>query len=93
MGSPEVGGGDDMGGCFEVKAYLWSYLDHEIDGMTCNQLEAHLVVCESCRRRVRFDRHFKEVVRRCADPGPIPPERVQELLYRVKRRLASPPGT
>jgi mycothiol system anti-sigma-R factor len=91
MGPPEMTGGD-MSGCFEVKAYLWSYLDHEIDRMTCSQLEAHLVVCDSCRRRFEFDQHFKEVVRRCADPGPIPPERVQELLNRVRRRLASPPG-
>lgn len=80
MGSPEVG-------CNHVLANLWVYIDHEIDTMTCGQLDAHLAGCASCQRLVRFDTHFKEWVRRCADPGPVPPERVQALVLRVRQNL------
>jgi mycothiol system anti-sigma-R factor len=83
MGSPEVGG------CDRVHAITWQYLDHEIDGMSCAQLEAHLAGCTSCQRAVEFDRRFKEVLRRCADEQP-PQERVRAITYRVMQRIAMP---
>jgi hypothetical protein len=40
---------------------------------------------------VEFDRSFKQVVRRCAGTEPVPHERVQELIVRVRRQIRSSP--
>lgn len=84
MGSPEVGG------CGRVHARVWQYLDHEIDGMSCAQLEAHLADCPDCLRAVEFDRRFKEKLRSCADDQPLPEERVRVMMELVRQRLAAP---
>ena len=82
MGSPEVGG------CHEVLSIVWVYLDHEAPPRTCTELEAHLAECQSCQRAVRFDRRFKQLVRRCADPPePVPATVVESLRVRVETIL------
>ena len=82
MGSPEVGG------CHEVLSIVWVYLDHEAPPATCEELEAHLAGCDSCQRAVRFDRRFKQLVRRCADPPePVPTTVVESLRVRVERTI------
>ena len=80
MGSPEVG-------CSHVIAHLWQYLDHEVDRLTCEQLETHLAGCAQCQHALELDRRLKERVRRCTDPGPIPRERLDALLIRVRQRI------
>jgi mycothiol system anti-sigma-R factor len=89
MGSAEVGGGaPECRGCEDVLGFVWLYLDHEAPPTTCAELEAHLVECESCQRAVRFDRRFKQLVRRCADPPePVPTTVVESLRIRVETIL------
>jgi mycothiol system anti-sigma-R factor len=91
MGSPEVGGCD----CDEVRRHLWSYLDKETDVPTCAELEAHLEECAYCRRMVRFDQQFKQLVRRCADAEPVSPRVVETLRTRVEAviRIRQLPST
>jgi anti-sigma factor (TIGR02949 family) len=81
MGSPEVGG------CDEVRRHLWLYLDKETDPPTCAELDAHLADCAHCRRMVEFDQRFKQLVRRCADVEPVPPKVVETLRTRVEAVL------
>ena len=81
MGSPEVGG------CDEVRRHLWLYLDKETDPPTCAELDAHLADCVHCRRMVEFDQRFKQLVRRCADAEPVPPKVVETLRTRVEAVL------
>jgi mycothiol system anti-sigma-R factor len=84
-------GASEVGGCGRVHAIVWQYLDHEIDGMSCAQLEAHLADCPGCLRAVEFDRRFKEKLRRCAD-DPLPSaDRIRVVMERVRQRLAMPP--
>jgi mycothiol system anti-sigma-R factor len=85
MGSPEVGG------CDGVLRHVWEYLDRETDPPTCAELEAHLAECVRCQRVVRFDRKFKLLVRRCADPGPVPQARIEALRVRLVATLRSRP--
>ena len=85
MGSPEVGG------CHEVLGVVWLYLDHEAPPTTCAELEAHLAECQSCQRAVRFDRRFKQLVRRCADPGPVAGGVVESLRLRVEQIVRTDP--
>jgi len=82
MDSPQVGGG-----CRAVHAHVWVYLDQEVDGRTCAELEAHLAECASCRRMVQFDQRFKQLVRRCADPAPISPSTLMTLRARLEASL------
>ena len=91
MGSPEVGGCD----CDGVRRHLWPYLDKESDQPTCAELEAHLEDCSYCRRMAEFDQRFKQLVRRCADTGPIPPSVVETLRSRVEAviRIRRAPST
>ncbi|HEV8424829.1 MAG TPA: mycothiol system anti-sigma-R factor [Actinomycetes bacterium] len=90
MGSPEVGGGDCRD-CNDVLGFVWLYLDHEAPPTTCAELEAHLVDCQSCQRAVRFDRRFKQLVRRCAGPEPVPTTVVESLRIRVEAILRTNP--
>ena len=85
MGSPEVGG------CHDVLGFVWLYLDHEAPPTTCAELEAHLAECPSCQRAVRFDRRFKQLVRRCADPCPVPSGVVESLRLRVEQIVRTDP--
>jgi mycothiol system anti-sigma-R factor len=88
MGSPEVGGGGECRDCDDVLGFVWLYLDHEAPPTTCEELEAHLAGCQSCQRAVRFDRRFKQLVRRCADsPEPVPTTVVESLRIRVETIL------
>ena len=85
MGSPEVGG------CDEVLRHVWVYLDRETDPPTCAELEAHMAECARCQRVVQFDRKFKLLVRRCADAGPVPQARIEALRVRLVATLRSRP--
>jgi mycothiol system anti-sigma-R factor len=87
MGSPEVGG------CDELRRHLWLYLDKETDPPTCAELEAHMDECAHCRRMVEFDQRFKQLVRRCADE-PVPQTVVETLRTRVEAviRIRRPSG-
>jgi len=88
MGSAEVGGGGECRDCDDVLGFVWLYLDHEAPPTTCEELEAHLAGCQSCQRAVRFDRRFKQLVRRCADPPePVPTTVVESLRIRVETIL------
>jgi mycothiol system anti-sigma-R factor len=87
MGSPEVGGGGECRDCNDVRGFVWLYLDHEAPPTTCAELEAHLQECESCQRAVRFDRRFKQLLRRCADSEPVSATVVESLRIRVERTI------
>ena len=88
MGSSEVGGHRD---CQDVLGFVWLYLDREAPLTTCAELETHIAECPSCQRAVRFDQRFKQLVRRCADPGPVPSGVVESLRLRVEAILRTDP--
>jgi mycothiol system anti-sigma-R factor len=81
MGSPEVG-------CGPILAHLWPYIDQEMDAAACVQLEMHLRDCATCRFALEADRNLKALVRRCSQVEPIPADRVQALLVRVRQSLS-----
>jgi mycothiol system anti-sigma-R factor len=86
-------GSSEVGGCEAVLSYVWLYLDHEAPPTTCAELEAHLKVCPSCQRAVRFDHKFKQLVRRCADPGPAPSGAGESLRLRIEAIIRSGPAS
>jgi mycothiol system anti-sigma-R factor len=84
-------GSSEVGDCQAILGEVWLYLDHEAPPTTCAELEAHLAECASCQRAVRFDRKFKQLVRRCADPGPVPGRTVESLRVRIEAILRTEP--
>ena len=84
-------GSSEVGGCQAVLSYVWLYLDHEAPPTTCAELEAHLGTCPSCQRAVRFDRKFKQLVRRCADAGPTPSRPAESLRLRIEAIIRTDP--
>ena len=84
MGSAQVG-------CHQFLSRVWLYLDKETDPPTCAEFESHLAGCADCRRIVQFDLRFKQLVRRCADTGPVPASAVESLRARLQARLQHPP--
>ena len=82
MGSPEVG-------CTRVIAHLWQYLDAEMRPDACADLEAHLSDCPTCLYALEADRNLKRLVRRCSTVEPLPAERIQALVVRVRATIAS----
>jgi mycothiol system anti-sigma-R factor len=81
MGSPEVG-------CGSVLTHLWQYIDQEMDPAACAQLEQHLRDCPTCRFALEADRNLKRLVRRCSQVEPMPAERVEALIVRVRRSIS-----
>ena len=82
MGSPEVECGRVL------LTHLWAYLDQEMDAAACAELEAHVRDCPTCRYALEADRNLKHLVRRCTRVEPMPPERVQALIVRVRQSIA-----
>ena len=82
MGSPEVG-------CTRVVAHLWQYVDQEMDSDACIEFEAHLRDCPECLAAFEADRNLKRLVRRCCHVEPLPADRIQALVVRVRTTIAA----
>jgi len=64
---------DDIG-CMEAINTLYAYLDGELgEGVSIEQVEAHLKHCESCYSRAEIEtaltEHIRRMERRAAPPG------------------------
>ena len=71
-----------MADCNEIVAMLSEYLDRDLPPETCSAIDAHLRSCPNCesaaaslRRTVAMCRQFRAEDR----PGPLPPDKRQEL--------------
>lgn len=68
--------------CREVLKRLYLYLDGEMAGAGCAEIERHLQACGYCLGQVDFERELKAVVRRkCGERLP------QGMVERVRERL------
>ncbi len=69
--------------CEEVLRDLELFLDGEIAGARCEEVEAHLAGCRECMSRAEFRRRVRQIVaaKLCAEE--VPPG----LLERVRRAL------
>lgn len=72
--------------CRSVIERLFLYLDGEVAGVDCAEIEAHLEACGHCFGRYGFERELKELVRRTCCERDIP----QGLADRIRARLHEP---
>ncbi len=71
--------------CTEVLRRLELYLDGELEGGVCVEIEQHLVRCGSCTDHSDFQRKLKHILRAKCGCGEIPAavvERVRVVLER-----------
>lgn len=77
--------------CLEVFAQLSEYLDGELTGNACAEIEAHIADCPPC---VEFVRNLRECigatrhVQADCQPGPMPKELEDKLRAAWARALA-----
>ncbi len=72
--------------CREVLAKLFLYLDGEVAGLTCAEIEAHFEYCVGCAKRLGFERELKQLLaQRCGGSAP------SELLERIRAVLEPRP--
>jgi mycothiol system anti-sigma-R factor len=76
--------------CTEVLRRLELYLDGELDGGVCVEIEQHLVTCGPCTGHSDFQRKLKEMLRAKCGCGEAPPQvlqRVRVVLDRETRNI------
>jgi mycothiol system anti-sigma-R factor len=76
--------------CTEVLRRLELYLDGELDGGVCVEIEQHLVTCGPCTGHSDFQRKLKEMLRAKCACGEAPPQvlqRVRVVLDRETRNI------
>jgi mycothiol system anti-sigma-R factor len=75
--------GDSETHCRKIVEKVFLYIDGEIAGVECAQIEAHLEACQDCLRHYGFEIRIKDVVRRkCSEPAPV------EMIERLRRFVA-----
>lgn len=59
--------------CQKALDNLYVFLDQEIDGASCEEIEQHIAECADCLNEFDLERIVKELVQRsCAEPAPEP---------------------
>lgn len=78
--------------CQDFEPFLFAYVDGEFDGPEKADADAHLAVCEACRREVEEQRSFKRRMREVASGASAAPaalrERIEASLERERAPLA-----
>ena len=71
--------------CEEVLSKLYAYLDHEVDGPTEAEIDAHLHECRECFGRADFEKRLR---RRVSDTASVEtPTDVRDRLESLIKRF------
>ena len=71
--------------CEEVLSKLYAYLDHEVDGPTEAEIDAHLHECRECFGRADFEKRLR---RRVSDTASVEtPADVRDRLESLIKRF------
>lgn len=72
--------------CEEVLELLYPYIDGEVAGLLCAEIQSHLELCLDCFKRYDLERDIKAIVsRKCGEP--IPDEIRDRLRSRLREAL------
>ncbi len=74
--------------CPEAVRRMWSYLEHALEPVPTQELEAHLDTCQRCCGELEFSRHLREMVAARETVPAIP----DEVRSRIERLLAGDDG-
>lgn len=73
--------------CRQVLAKVFLYLDGEIAGDACGEIDAHLRACADCLHHYGFERDFKALIARKCGQDPVPEDLRERLLSRLNQLL------
>ncbi|HEX2426091.1 MAG TPA: zf-HC2 domain-containing protein [Actinomycetota bacterium] len=71
--------------CQEVLRRLELYLDGELDGGLCIDIEEHLVTCGTCTGHSDFQRRLKEILRAKCGCHEVPSQVLQRVRVVIER--------
>jgi mycothiol system anti-sigma-R factor len=71
--------------CQEVLRRLELYLDGELDGGVCVEIEEHLVACGPCTGHSDFQRKLKEILRAKCGCHEVPSQVIQRVRVVIER--------
>jgi mycothiol system anti-sigma-R factor len=69
--------------CSEVLARVYSYLDGEIDEVTCAQIRVHLDDCGPCLREYGLEEVVKRLVHNSCGQEAVPTELRTKVMTRI----------
>jgi mycothiol system anti-sigma-R factor len=78
---------DTEANCRQVLAKLFLYVDGEVAGSVCADIESHLQRCADCLRHYGFERDLKSLVARTCGGGAAPEHLQERLLRRLNELL------
>lgn len=78
----------DHGGCEGIFSDLSSYVDGDLTGVSCEELEAHLQGCAPCRRYLQSLKATREALRAAGVEPPLSPAEVSKLLAECAQALS-----
>ena len=77
--------------CDTMKSQVFPYVDAELPTELRNEMESHLVECETCRRVVQQEFAFREVYITHLRPDPAPPQ-LRDKVTQLLAGLGAPPA-
>ena len=75
-------GGAPAISCEDALRRVHEFLDGELPGAPLEEIQAHFDACSRCYPHLRFERSFREAVRRAASRDLAPPE-LRDRLFRL----------
>ena len=78
--------------CKALFDLLSSYLDSEMEGASCGELERHMSECEPCRRYVDSLRATRDALVLLGGQSSLTEEESESLLKVFARKTAAKPG-
>lgn len=74
--------------CREALKRLYPYIDGEIAGLECMEVERHLAECGDCLQHFGFERELKELIRRKCSGEAVPDGLADRMRARLRDLLA-----
>ncbi len=70
--------------CNEILDRVYVFIDNELDGASCEQIQTHLDECGPCLREVDLERMVKALVARsCTEQAPV--ELRQRVMFSIRQ--------
>jgi len=70
--------------CAFVMMRINSFLDHELDEDTADQIRLHLSNCEECFNEVEIWSTIRSAVKHAYSPAEAPPSLIEKVTSRIK---------
>ncbi len=77
--------------CSEVLARVYTYIDGELEDVSCAEVQQHLDECGPCLREYGLEEVVKKLVGKSCGCDPVPADLKAKVLDRIEQALGAPP--